>query len=367
MFTYHMPTKLYVGEDALLKNENALILGTRAMIVTGKSSGEKSGALSDVLSILKSHGIPSLVYDKIENNPTLEAMVEGGKAAREFGADFLIGIGGGSPLDAAKAIGVFCENPPSETFAPEDIFTGDFKKRPLPMAAIPTTAGTGSEVTQYSILTVHSIENKKSFSTPEFYAVAFLDGRYTKNLPLQIARNTAADAMCHLLEGLTCKRCTEGTDYIALEGLRVMGRALPALLAGTLTDKDRCDLLWASCLGGMVIAQTATTIVHSMGYPLTYHAGLPHGLANGLLLTEYMRRTESVLPEKTRAALTALGFETVDALGAFLDGILEKPAGFTEAVLAKWTEKTILAKNVATCPFPVTREDEAQIYFASLL
>ncbi len=367
MFTYYMPTKLYVGEDALLKNENALILGKRAMVVTGKSSGEKSGALSDVLSILKAKEIPYLVYDKIENNPTLEAMVAGGTAARKFGADFLIGIGGGSPLDAAKAIGVFCQNPPSETFAPEDVFTGVFAKKPLPMAAIPTTAGTGSEVTQYSILTVRSIENKKSFSTPEFYTAAFLDGRYTKNLPLQIARNTAADAMCHLLEGLTCRRATDGTDYIALEGLRVMGKALPSLLKGTLTDKDREHLLWASCLGGMVIAQTATTIVHSMGYPLTYHMDIPHGLANGLLLSEYMRRTEGVLPEKTKAALSALGMESVEALSSFLQAILPKPAGFTEAVLTGWTEKTILAKNVATCPFPVTREDEAQMYFASLL
>ncbi len=369
MFTYYMPTKIYAGENALYKNADALLLGSRAMLVTGKSSGLKSGALADCLAILKERGIEALVYDQIENNPTIESVAEGGRAAREFGADFLIGIGGGSPLDAAKAIAVYAVNEPIEgsDFALFDIFKGQFKHKPLPMAAIPTTAGTGSEVTPYSILTLHTIKNKKSFSSPDvFYKVAFLDGRYTVNLPLQIARNTAVDAMSHLLEGFTDTKSSPGSDYIALEGLRVLRRHLPKLREGGLTVSDCTELLWAATLGGMVISQTGTTIVHSMGYPLTYYKDIPHGLANGLLLPEYLRRTEEVLPEKTAQYLSALGFGSVDALGAYLREILPCPVSFTEEELYAWTETTIAAKNVAVCPFSVSREGEFAMYKTAL-
>lgn len=370
MFTYFMPTKIFAGENAVINNSAALILGKRAMIVTGKSSGKKSGALDDCLKVLEQNGVPTLVYDKIENNPTIESTVEGGKAAREFGADFLIGIGGGSPLDAAKAIAVYAVNEPIEgsDFGMLDIFKGKFKNKPLPMAAIPTTAGTGSETTHYSILTLHSIKNKKSFSSPEvFYKVAFLDGRYTVNLPLQIARNTAVDAMCHLIEGFTDKKSSPGSDYIALEGLRVIAKHTEALKGGGLSVSDCTALLWAATLGGMVISQTGTTIIHSMGYPLTYYKDIPHGMANGLLLAEYLRRTEKVLPEKTAQVLKALDFADIEALATYLREILPCDVSFTEDELYAWTETTINAKNVPVCPFAVSREDEMEIFKTCLL
>ncbi len=370
MFTYYMPTRIYAGENAVQKNAEALVLGSRAMIVTGAHSGKKSGALDDVLAVLQKKSIPALVYDKIENNPTIESAVLGGRAAREFGADFLIGIGGGSPLDAAKAIAVYAANPPAEgsDFEMMDIFKGTFRNAPLPMAAIPTTAGTGSETTHYSILTLHSIKNKQSFSSPlVFYKSAFLDGRYTVNLPLQIARNTAVDAMSHLLEGFTDTRASAATDYIALEGLRIIGPRLSKLKNGGLTTEDCTALLWAASLGGIVIAQTGTTIVHSMGYPLTYYKDIPHGMANGLLLGEYLRRTAEVLPEKVNSALSALGFGTLSDYCMTLQELLPCGESFTKEELENWTENTIKSKNVAICPFPVTRADEIDIFKACLL
>lgn len=370
MFTYSMPTKLYVGEDAVLKNGDALLLGTRALLVTGKHSAVKSGALSDVVSVLSAHAIPYLVFDEIENNPTIETTVRGGAAAEAFGADFIIAIGGGSPLDAAKAIAVYAKNPPLEgsPFSMMDIFSGKFPNAPLPMAAIPTTAGTGSEVTPYSILTLHSIQNKKSFSSPSvFYKVAFLDGKYTAALPLSVARNTAIDAMSHMIEGYTNKKASPLSDYIALEGLRVLGRHLGALEAGTLCPKACEELLWAASLGGMVIAQTGTTIVHSMGYPLTYHQDVPHGMACGLLLGEYVRLTEKVLPEKIAAVLSALCLASPAELTSLLASLLPCNTIFSEAELSRWTFATIEAKNVSTCPFPVSRALEEDIYKACLL
>lgn len=370
MFTYHMPTKVFAGEEAVLKNAEALLLGKRALIVTGQHSAKKSGALSDVTSILEAHAIPYTVFDEIENNPTIETCVRGGAVAAAFGADFLIGIGGGSPLDATKAIAVYAVNPPQDgsDFTVFDIFSGKFPHSPLPMAAIPTTAGTGSEVTPYSILTLHSEKNKRSFSSPSvFYKTAFLDGRYTVGLPLQIARNTAVDAISHLVEGFTDKKASPGSDYIALEGLRVMAPYLSKLREGGLSIEACTSLLWAATLGGMVISQTGTTIVHSMGYPLTYYKNIPHGMANGFLLGEYMRRTALVLPDKIDACLLSLGFSVIDTFCAWLRAVLPKTETFSEAELEAWTETSIKAKNVQVCPFPVSRETEAEIYKAALL
>lgn len=370
MYTFFMPTKIIVGENAVKDNSQELILGKKAMIVTGASSALKSGALSDVTDVLNDNNIPYLVYDKIENNPTIETVADGGKSAREFGADFIIGIGGGSPLDASKAIAVYAANEPVEgsDFELYDIFEGKYKNSPLPIAAIPTTAGTGSETTPYSILTLHKIKNKKSFSSPDIFCKsAFIDGRYTKDLPLQIARNTAIDAMCHLLEGFTDKRSSPSSDYIALEGLRIIGSHLSVLKNGNADVSDCTKLLWASTLGGMVISQTGTTIVHSMGYPLTYYKNIPHGMANGLLLGEYLTRTADVLPEKTGQYLDALGVGTLENFKEILRELLPTGITFTEDELISWTATTIQSANVKVCPFEVTRETEIEIYKKCLL
>lgn len=364
MFSYLMPTKVIVGENCVKENCKELILGTKAMIVTGKSSGLKSGALGDVTAVLEDNKIPYIVYDEVENNPTIENTADGGSKAREFGADFLIGIGGGSPLDAAKAIAVYAVNEPIEgsDFELMDIYKGVFKNKPLPMAAIPTTAGTGSEVTPYSILTIHAEKSKRNFTSTEvFYKTAFIDGRYTKNLPLQVARNTAADAMCHLVEGFTNKRSSPATDYIALEGLRVIGKHLEKLEKGGLLESECTELLWASTLAGMVIAQTGTTVVHSMGYPLTYYKDIPHGMANGLLLGEYMEYTNKVLPEKIDACLRALNVDFSE-FKAYLKRILPCDKDVSEQEITEWTKTTIKAKNVLICPFEITREMEINIF-----
>ena len=166
----------------------------------------------------------------------------------------------------------YASNPPEDgsDFELYDIFGGKYKNKPLPIAGIPTTAGTGSEVTPYSILTLHKEQTKKSFSSPEvFFKTAFLDGKYIVDLPLQTARNTAVDTLSHLIEGFTNKRSSPASDSIALEGLRVLGSNIGILCDGTPPAELCTDFLWASTLGGMVIAQTGTTIVHSMGYPLT--------------------------------------------------------------------------------------------------
>lgn len=370
MFSYYMPTKIIAGEYAVKNHAADLILGTKAMIVTGKSSGYRSGAVQDVTEVLEAHSIPYLVYDKIENNPAIESAVEGGSVARAFGADFLIGIGGGSPLDACKAIAVYAVNEPQAgtDFDVYDIFACKYKNKPLPMAAIPTTAGTGSEVTQYSVLTLHSEHNKKSFASPDvFYKTAFLDGRYTVHLPVQTARNTAVDAISHLVESYTVTGASPATEFMALEGLRVIGSHIEQLKTGSFDVNTCTELLWAATLGGCVIAQTGTTIVHSMGYPLTYYKDLPHGMANGLLLTEYMKQAALIMPEKVKHCLNALQLNSLDELQSLMKELLPCSTVFTAEELKQWSAVSIHAKNAKVCPFPVTQELEEKLYQNALL
>lgn len=364
-----MPTKITVGENCVKNNFSDLILGKRCMIVTGKTSGKKSGALDDVTDVLRTNGIEYLVYDRIGNNPTIEETAEGDAAARAFGCDFLIGIGGGSPLDACKAIAVYATNIPSEDgdFKLYDIYKGVYKNKPLPMAAIPTTAGTGSETTPYSILTLHKEKTKKSFSCPDvFYRVAFLDGRYTVNLPLQIARNTAIDALSHLLEGYTNKKASPLTDYIALEGMRILGKHADILRNGNFTVDICTELLWAACIGGIVISQTGTTIVHSMGYGLTYYRDIPHGMANGFLLGEYLERVRSVAPHRISECEAAMGMSLTE-FKKFLSDCLPYDGAFSKDEITEWAKTSIKARNVASCPFDVDYDTELEIYEICLL
>jgi alcohol dehydrogenase class IV len=369
MFKYFMPTKVLVGANCVTENSNEMILGKKAFIVTGKSSGKRSGALSDVENVLKNAKIPYYVYDKIENNPEISDMAKGGKVCRSFGADFIIAIGGGSPMDAAKAIAVYAANDAMcEESRLYDIFSGKYENKPLPMCAIPTTAGTGSEVTPYSILTLHKEQTKRSFSSPDtFFMVAFIDGKYTVNLPLQVARNTAVDAMCHLIEGYTNKKASDGSDYIALEGLKILGKWLHVFEKGDFNEEICTELLWASSLGGIVISQTGTTIVHSMGYQLTYFKDIPHGMANGYLVYEYLKRVNDVLPEKVSSILNALGIENLDDFKENVAKIMPRTTIFTTEELEAYVKTSIVAKNVVLCPFTVNEEIELEIYKSSLL
>ncbi|MBQ9744464.1 MAG: iron-containing alcohol dehydrogenase [Clostridia bacterium] len=370
MSTFFMPTKIIKGENAVTSNPDSLILGSRAFIVTGKSSGKLSGALSDVKKVLEDRKIPYCVYDKIENNPEISSMATASCVCREFGADFIIAIGGGSPLDAAKAIAVYTVNEPREgtDFTLYSIFDGKYKNKPLPMCAIPTTAGTGSEVTPYSILTLHKEQTKRSFSSPEvFFKNAFLDGKYTQGLPKQVARNTAVDAMCHLIEGYTNKRATDMTDYMALEGLRILGKHLHSLYTGNFTRDICTELLFASSIGGIVISQTGTTIVHSMGYQLTYFKDIPHGMANGHLIYEYLLRVNDVLPDKVTFVLSALGLENLTDFKNYITKITPRTVIFTTSELEAFVKTSIKARNAASCPFPISEEIELEIYKSSLL
>ncbi len=364
-FTYFMPTKVIIGRNCIDQNPNELCKwGNRPVIVTGKTSGIKSGALNDVIRVLKANGQEHYIFDRVINNPTLENVAEGGAFAKNARADYIIAIGGGSPLDAAKAVAVLAAN---DDMKPEELYSGEFEKRPLPIVAIPTTAGTGSEVTPYSILTYNEIQNKKSFANDDIFPrVAFLDASYTKALPHDVAIHTAVDALSHAIEGYVCVKANKMSDMIALEAIKLFNECYDALSLGALHFETREKLLYMAMLAGVVIAHTGTTIVHSMGYPLTFFKNIPHGKANGLLLGQFLKFNYEAAKDKIDNVLKIMDISFVDDFPTFISELIPQDESFTDSELTEFAEIAITAKNVSNNIRKVSLEQELDIYIKSL-
>ncbi|MDC7242098.1 MAG: iron-containing alcohol dehydrogenase, partial [Spirochaetales bacterium] len=224
----------------------------------------------------------------------------------------------------------------------------------LPIVAIPTTAGTGSEVTPYSILTNNKLQTKSNLNSGQLFPqIAYLDGKYTKDLPYHITAATAADALSHSAEAYLAVRAIPLGQSLALESLSIMGPILPKLAKEkTLTIEERGALLYASTLAGIVIAQSGTTAVHAMGYSLTYFKDIDHGKANGMLMSEYFRFVGKERPDEVAKVLSALGFDSVDAFEKVMEDLLGKEKLSSEEA-SKFASIAIKAGNIAnTTPAP---------------
>ena len=195
---HYMPTRILTG-FGILQKQKAVFgkLGKRCLIITSKHSGKASGALDDLTAILNESSIAYDVFDRIAQNPTVVSCIEAGRCAHSFDADFIVGIGGGSVMDASKTAAVVAANPQLEE---ADIYAQNWKNSPVPLVLIGTTAGTGSEVTYVSVMTNQN-GIKKSIHNDDLYArYAFGDPAYTRSMPEKVRISTAIDALAHLLE-----------------------------------------------------------------------------------------------------------------------------------------------------------------------
>jgi alcohol dehydrogenase class IV len=354
---FFMPTKVFLGKDCIIDNAVQMkALGKKAFIVTGKSSA-KNGALACVQTALQTSGIAYNVFDRILSNPSIELVREAAKIAREEGADFIIGIGGGSPMDAAKAIAVLAVNEIDDT----TLFSGPYPHPVLPVVAVPTTAGTGSEVTQYSILTDDQQETKSSIANEVIFPkIAFLDASYTQNLPSHVTINTAVDALSHAVEGYLSAKATSTSSMLAAESMTILGQCLK-VLDGKVDFEVREQLLYASMLAGMVIAHTGTTALHSMGYSLTYFRDIDHGRANGLLMYEYLEFIAAQHGSMIDKMVSLLNMKSLGELKTCLDKLFKDKESITQSEIQQFSAKAIQAKNILNTIRPPSQEDLAGI------
>lgn len=369
-FDLYLPTKLVSGADAVRRNAEELRLGRRALIVTGRHSARASGALDDVVAALDSLGVAHEVFDGISENPLASVCRKGGEAARTFGADFVIGIGGGSAMDAAKAIAAFAVCPKATE---ETIFTCPIPEGGmLPIAAIPTTAGTGSEANAASVLTLRGGRVKKTFKHPpqSVPRVAFLDPRYTYSLSAEYTVSTALDALAHAIESYLSPKANEVTQLFAAYAAGAIWDVLFRNAgadgekdAGGFTPLQRERLLYAATAAGIAIGKTGTGFPHPLGYSITLSDGIPHGRACGAFegkFIEYNLRTA-----EGAARLHALAAKMGTTTDEMIRRIPEKAnvqLSLTEAQIAEYVARVAGAGNYANSIYVISDDEKRAIY-----
>ena len=304
----YMPVKLVTGAGCVKENARELArLGKSCLIVTGKTSAKACGALQDVTDALKSNGQKWLVFDEISQNPKLTDCMRGAEMAAEAGAEFVVGIGGGSPLDAAKCIAVLAANP---GMTQAQLYAFDWANGPLKIVAVGTTAGTGSEVTKVSVITTLD-GRKKSFHHEAIFPVLALgDPSYTMSLSPMVTRSTMVDVLAHCAESFFSRSANHISQAYAVEGIRLL---LPVFRKMVETGCENLDyatreqLYCASIYGGLAINVTGTCFPHTMGYLLTETFGIPHGTACAVFQRAFYAYNRAVVPAMAADYLERIG------------------------------------------------------------
>ena len=283
MALFKTPEYTLIGSKALEEAKPYLKkCGKKALIVTGKHV-----VLSDMMAELKKAleeiGSAYFVFDGITGEPTNVMIDEGIAAYKESGCDFCIGIGGGSPLDSAKAIAAMITNEGKIAD-----YNGKVIEKPIPpVVAIPTTAGTGSEATQFTVIT--DVEKdikmllKGGYLVPK---IAIVDPAYTYSAPKSITAATGMDALTHAIEAYTSRKALPVTDTLAVSAVKRIMKYLPAAYKDGSDEKARYEMSVASYEAGICINNSTVTLVHGMSRPIGALFHVAHGISNAMLLTK---------------------------------------------------------------------------------
>jgi alcohol dehydrogenase len=308
-FEFVFPTRVRYGEGVLEElPEIVREYGKEKIFVVTDKGVREAGLVDLVVDILKKEGFDQIsVFDEVDPNPRTTSVNRGAEIAKEFGAEILLAIGGGSPIDTAKGIGVLMTN---EGII-ED-YEGFFKvvNELPPFVTIPTTVGTGSEVTEWAVITDLSRMFKMSVADTKLYPdVALLDPVMVAKLPAPIVASTGMDALSHAIEGYVCKISTPVADAIALYAIELIGEnILSAVYADDYEAKANLQL--GSMLAGIVISQTDVAGVHCMGEALGGMYDTPHGIANATILPYMMDYCAVAEADKYSRIAKALGIDT---------------------------------------------------------
>ncbi len=364
---FYMPTRVICGSGALKENSALLkSLGSRCLIVTGGSGAKLSGALDDAKNALSQQGVKFEIFDKIGANPLISACHKAGEEARKVKADFIFGIGGGSALDAAKAVAIYAANP---SLTPAEIYNRVYDNPPLPVALCGTTAGTGSEVTGVSVLTDDETGKKKSMSGADLYAaLSFCDAGYTVSSPYSVTVSTALDALAHAVEGYFIEKCRGPLDLFAEKSIRDVYICLDIInKTHALPDLEARDkLYYGSIYAGLVLNTCGTAFPHPMGYVLTEHFGIPHGFACTAFMPAFLERCARFSPERSKAFEALLPTDigsfiaTVKALTDLSGVSITKEQA--EEFSQRWAGA--IPKNFAASPGGLSQEEAAGILAA---
>jgi len=255
--------------------------GKKALIVTDNLL-EKIGLLNEIKKSLEGAGVSFAIYDKVVSEPSMEYTEEGLKAFKEAQAEFLIAVGGGSPIDAAKAISALAKNPGKMS---DFMGANKIPQMGAPLIAIPTTAGTGSEVTQFTIITDTVKNVKMLIASPNIMPrVALVDPLMTLQMPQGITTATGLDALTHAIEAYVSVKAQPITDTLALQAIRLISGNLRQAWSDGGNVEARTHMMIGSLMAGLAFSNASVALVHGMARPIGAYFHVPHGISNAALL-----------------------------------------------------------------------------------
>jgi alcohol dehydrogenase class IV len=381
VFTWEMPARLVVGPGCSrgAGEELRKLGGSKALIVTDRGV-EGAGVLAGILESLSVAGVGYAVYNGVEPNPSVRCVEEAAALYRVEGCDCLLGVGGGSSMDTAKVTGAVLTNPDMTIAAMEGV--GKVRNPIPPLIAIPTTCGTGAEVTVTGVITDTERHYKMPVLSPLLYPkVALIDGALLTRLPGPVVASTGMDALCHALESYTNLNTNPISDGLDIHAISMIGKWLrPAVANGNLEAMS--NMVLASTIAGMGFANTRVTIVHAMSHPVSGFYGVPHGVANAVLLPYVMEFNLIGNAARFADIARALGEDTagltaMEAARLSVSAVRElswdvgipetfEDYGVTEEHLEAMIEDTFKSGNVPLNPVRVTRQDVDRIYRQSM-
>jgi alcohol dehydrogenase len=363
-------------EDGAASRLGALVMarfGAKRPFLVSDAGLTALGMTGKVMDALSDAGLKAAMFDAVEADPPEHVVMAAADAAREHGADLIVGFGGGSSLDVAKLVAVLLKSPQklADIYGLDNVSGGR-----LPLVQVPTTAGTGSEVTQIAIVTTGE-STKMGVSDATLLAdLAVLDPTLTTGLPSHITAATGIDAMVHAIEAYTSKiRKNPISDGLARQALRMLGANLEtACKEGNNLDPRRAMLVGA-LLAGQAFANAPVAGVHALAYPLGGHFHIPHGLSNSLVLPHVLRFNESAAGGLygELATLVSAGdsaADLIDWLDARIDAVgIEKrlrDVGVGKETLPRLASDAMLQERLlVNNPRPIAEDDALAIYEAA--
>ena len=286
--------------------------GFRKAFVCSGPTLYKHGVTKKVTDVLEQAGCPYEVYTNIKENPTIENVQDGVKAYKASGADFIVALGGGSPMDTAKAIGIIINNPEFEDVRSLE-GVAPTKNPSVPIIAVPTTAGTASEITINYVIT--DTEKRRKFvcvDTHDIPIVAVVDPDMMSSMPKGLTAATGMDALTHAIEGYITKAAWEMTDMFHLKAIELISSSLRGAVENT--PEGREGMALGQYVAGMGFSNVGLGIVHSMAHALGAVYDTPHGVANAILLPTVMEFNADATGEKYRDIAKAMGVQGTETM-----------------------------------------------------
>ncbi len=305
MARFTLPRDLYYGPGAIDELKN-LKGHKKAIIVTGGSSMKRGGFLQKVEDVLHSVDIETQLFEGVEPDPSIETVFKGAKAMQEFEPDIIVSIGGGSPIDAAKAMWVFYEYPDKTFEDIKDPFTMPKLRTKAIFVAIPSTSGTATEVTAFSVITDYSNNVKYPLAdfeiTPD---IAILDTDIPLTMPKKLTAHTGMDALTHAIEAYVATARSPFSDPLALQAISDIYDSLVDSYNGS--QEARGKMHMAQCLAGMAFSNALLGIAHSIAHKTGAEFDIPHGCCNAILLPFVIQYNSKVCMERFAQIARYLG------------------------------------------------------------